>query len=194
MSRTPRLRRRALNMAQRQPRAMSKPVKAHASPPLIPRRLDQPQGNCRPRRLVYNDSMKLIAALLAFLMPCLAAGPQVDKAKALGNPAAPVEIEVWGSFDCPHCKVLHETTVPMLMKDYVSTGKVYLVSREFPLWGQYHPYAWQAAQYATAAARVGKYQQVTDALFNNQQAWGATGKVWEAVATVLTPAEQKKVQ
>jgi protein-disulfide isomerase len=138
--------------------------------------------------------MKQIATLLICLLPCLAAAAEVDKAKALGNPGARVEIEVWASFDCPHCKLLHETTVPMLMKDYVSTGKVYLVSREFPLWGQYHPYAWQAAQYATAAARVGKYQQVADALFNNQQAWGTTGKVWETVASVLSAAEQKKVQ
>src|ERR1051326_9594414 len=92
--------------------------------------------------------------------------------------SAPVEIEVYASFDCPHCKVLHETTIPLLVKDYVAQGKVYLVNREFPLWGPYHPYAWQAAQFATAAARVGKYSQVADALFANQASWSTTGKVW----------------
>jgi len=145
-------------------------------------------------RAIYNVNMKFLATLLIALLPCVAAAPEVDKAKALGSPAAPIRIEVFASFDCPHCKVLHETTIPLLMKDYVTTGKIFLVSREFPLWGQYHPYAWQAAQYATAAARVGKYEQVASALFASQASWSTTGKVWEAVAAALPPADQKKVQ
>ena len=32
------------------------------------------------------------------------------------------------------------------------------------------------------------------ALFNNQAAWAVNGKVWETVASVLTPTEQRKVQ
>ena len=48
--------------------------------------------------------------------------------------------------------------------------------------------------YAAAAARIGKYQQVADALFQTQSSWAISGKVWEAVAPALTPAEQKKVQ
>src|ERR1019366_8135743 len=48
--------------------------------------------------------------------------------------------------------------------------------------------------FAVAAARIGKYQTVSDALFRDQQAWGASGKVWEIVAGVLTPEERKKVQ
>ena len=38
------------------------------------------------------------------------------------------------------------------------------------------------------------YAPVADALFRAQQSWSVTGKVWEAVAGVLTPAQQKKVQ
>jgi protein-disulfide isomerase len=137
--------------------------------------------------------MKLFATALIAVLPCLAAAPDVDKGKALGNPAATVQIEVFASFDCSHCKVLHETTIPLLVKDYVAAGKILLVQREFPLWGPYHPYAWQAAQYATAAARVGKYEQVAKALFADQASWSTTGKVWDTVAAALPPAEQKKV-
>jgi len=43
------------------------------------------------------------------------------------------------------------------------------VSREFPL--RMHQYSREAANYATAAARLGKYQQVADALFLNQLVW-----------------------
>ena len=48
--------------------------------------------------------------------------------------------------------------------------------------------------YAAAAARVGKYQQVCDALFLTQSSWAVTGKVWETVSPALNAAEQKKVQ
>jgi protein-disulfide isomerase len=138
--------------------------------------------------------MKRYALALALLLPCFAATPEIDKAKAMGSPTAPITMEVFASFDCPHCKDLHDNTLPMIIRDFVVPGKVYLVYREFPLSGQYHPYAREAADYAVAAARIGKYQQVAEALFKNQAAWAVNGKVWDAVASVLTPAEQKKVQ
>jgi protein-disulfide isomerase len=135
-----------------------------------------------------------LALALVLLLPCLAAVPDIDKAKALGSPTAPIVMEVFASFDCPHCRALHEETIPLVMRDFVNTGKVYLVNREFPLSGQYHPYAREAANYAVAAARVGKYAQVSEALFRNQAIWAQNGKVWDSVAAVLTPSEQKKVQ
>ena len=138
--------------------------------------------------------MRVLLVVLVLLLPCLAGVPEVDKGKALGSPTAPVVIEVFASFDCPHCKVFHEEVIPQLVKDYVVPGKVYLVNREFPLGGPYHPYARQAAIFATAAARIGRYAEVSQALFNNQAAWAVNGKVWETVASVLTPTEQRKVQ
>jgi protein-disulfide isomerase len=138
--------------------------------------------------------MKRYALALAVLLPCLAATPEIDKAKALGSPTAPIVMEVFESFDCPHCKALNEETLPLVTRDFVNTGKVYLVHREFPLYGPYHPYAREAAEYATAAGRIGKYEQVSDALFKNQAVWAVNGKVWDTVASVLTASEQKKVQ
>ncbi len=136
--------------------------------------------------------MKLIALAFATLLPCLAASSDVDPGKSLGSPSAPIRIEVFSDFECPGCKGLHEQILPMVMRDYVIPGKVYLVSREFPL--PMHQYSREAAGYATAAARLGKYEQVADALFLKQVAWSASGKVWDTVANVLTPSEAKKVQ
>jgi protein-disulfide isomerase len=138
--------------------------------------------------------MKLCVLALLALFPCLAASPAIDKQKATGNPAAPLVMEVYSSFDCPHCKIMRESFEPMVIRDYVMPGKVYLVHREFPLSGQYHPYAREAANYATAAARIGKYEAVADALFKNQASWTQDGKVWQTVASVLTASEQAKVQ
>ncbi|MGA2267632.1 MAG: thioredoxin domain-containing protein [Bryobacteraceae bacterium] len=136
--------------------------------------------------------MKLFVIALTALLPCLAASSDADSGKSLGTPNAPIRIEVFSDFECPACKGLHEQVLPLVMRDYVIPGKVYLVSREFPLPG--HPYSREAANYAVAAARLGKYQEVTDALFLNQVALTANGKVWDTVAGVLTPAEAKRVQ
>src|SRR5215468_3766888 len=136
--------------------------------------------------------MRISVAAFLWLAPALVAAPPIDKAKAFGNPAAPITIELFSDFQCPSCRSLHMSMLPALMKDYVVPGKAYLVYREFPLPG--HNHSREAAAYACAAARVGKYEQVADALFQNQPSWSNDGKVFETVSTALTPAEQKKVQ
>jgi protein-disulfide isomerase len=136
--------------------------------------------------------MRLSAAALLLLWPAMAAVGDFDPNKTAGNPAAPVTIQIFSDFECPACKLLHERTLPQLQQDFVATGKVFLVYREFPL--PQHAHAREAASYAVAAARLSLYQPVADALFRDQVAWSANGKVWETVATALTPSQQKKVK
>ncbi|HMD71699.1 MAG TPA: thioredoxin domain-containing protein [Bryobacteraceae bacterium] len=138
--------------------------------------------------------MRFRSLALAALLPGLAVSADWDRAKIQGSTSAPVAIEVFGSFDCVHCKILHEGMLQQIVQDLVVTGKACVISREFPLAGPYHKYARDAANLATAAARIGKYQPVADALFKNQQEWETSGKVWETVAGVLAPAEQVKVK
>jgi protein-disulfide isomerase len=135
--------------------------------------------------------MKTFALALALMLPCLAAGPD---GKSVGNPAAPMRMDLYSDFTCPHCKMLHEQILPKIMADYVTPGKAYLVFHEFTLTGPGHEHSRTASTYAAAAARVGKYQQVCDALFQTQSSWAVSGNVWEAVSPSLTPVEQKKVQ
>jgi len=135
--------------------------------------------------------MKMFALALAVMLPCLAVGPA---GKSMGNPNAPMRMDLWDDFTCPHCKILHEQILSRIIADYVTPGKAYLVFHEFTLTGPGHEHSKTASLYAAAAARVGKYQQVADALFQTQSSWAVSGKVWEAVAPALTPAEQKKVQ
>jgi protein-disulfide isomerase len=138
--------------------------------------------------------MKILALSLIALLPCLAAGPDPDKGRTVGNPNAPLLFELYSDFACPACKHLHENVLPSIVMDYVNTGKAFLIFREFPLNIPAHVYSRPAAAFAVAAARIGKYQTVSDALFRNQQGWSTNGKVWETVASVLTPEEQKRVQ
>jgi protein-disulfide isomerase len=116
----------------------------------------------------------------------------IDPNKALGSKSAPVTMEVFSDFQCPACKQLFTSTTQRVMNDYVNTGKIYMVHRDFPL--PMHAYSRIAASYARAACHIGKCDAVEDVLFQNQEKWEATGDVKGTVASALTPAEMKKVQ
>jgi protein-disulfide isomerase len=118
--------------------------------------------------------------------------PDVDPHKAFGSKTAPVTMEVFSDYQCPACKTLFSSTNRQLMDDYVSTGKVYLIHRDFPL--PMHAHSRVAARYARAAAQIGKVEPVEQALFQNQEKWEQTGDVDGTVATALSPAEMAKVR
>jgi protein-disulfide isomerase len=116
----------------------------------------------------------------------------IDPAKAFGSKSAPVIVEIFSDFQCPACKQLFLNTTQKVMDNYVNTGKVYLVHRDFPL--PMHAYSRVAASYSRAAAHIGKCEPVEMALFQNQAKWEANGDVKGTVASVLSPAEMKKVE
>src|SRR5215831_831384 len=83
-----------------------------------------------------------------------------------GSKDAPVTLVEYASMTCPHCAAFQKEVVPALNKDYVETGKVKLVFREFPLDA--------IARMASAVARCLKgdaYFSFVDLLFANQQDW-----------------------
>jgi protein-disulfide isomerase len=120
------------------------------------------------------------------------AATDIDTYKAFGSKTAPLVLEVFSDFQCPACKSLYTTTNRQLMDNYVSTGKVYLIHRDFPL--PMHAHSKVAAQYARAAAHLGKAEQVEQTLFENQEKWENTGNVDGTVAAALSPAEMTKVR
>jgi protein-disulfide isomerase len=117
---------------------------------------------------------------------------QAASVRSRGTSSAPIQLDVYSDYQCPACKALYERTLVPLMADYVDKGKVYLVHHEFPL--AMHPHAMEAACYAVAASRVGKYEQAGDVLFRTQDSWAANGKVDDAVCSILTADEAKKVR
>ena len=118
--------------------------------------------------------------------------PDVDPHEALGSKTAPIVMEVFSDFQCPACKSLYDATNRQLMDNYVNTGKVYLIHRDFPL--PMHAHSKVAAQYSRAAAQIGKLETVEDVLFQNQAKWEASGDVDGTVAKALSPAEMTKVR
>ena len=110
--------------------------------------------------------MKLYLLALALLVCALAAAPVAFHGNSLGNPKAPVTIEVFSDFQCPACKRFHDEELPLLVKEYVDTGKAYLVFRYFPL--PQHTYGRKAAELVCACAQIGKYEPAADILFAKQ--------------------------
>jgi protein-disulfide isomerase len=134
----------------------------------------------------------LFALLLILTMALIAAPATTPVTKDMGTPISAITVEIYSDFQCPHCKLLHETWMPSLIKNYVLTGRVHLIQHEFPL--PQHPFAKTAAYYACAADRVGKYGAVADVLFQKQDDWGKDGKVDETACSVLTHEEAVKVR
>jgi protein-disulfide isomerase len=152
------------------------------------------------RRLIASLSVLLGTVGIGVLTGSVSAGapgqgssiPDVDPHCAFGSKTALVTMEVYSDFQCPACKQLFKTTNQLLMDNYVNTGKVYLIHRDFPL--QMHAYSRTAASYARAAAHIGKFDAVEQALFQNQEKWEANGDVKGTVAAALSAADMKKVQ
>jgi len=116
----------------------------------------------------------------------------IDFHKASGSKTAPIIMEVFSDFQCPACKSFYNGTNRQLMDNYVSTGKIFLIHRDFPL--PLHAYSRVAARYARAAAEIGKFEPAEQVLFQNQEKWEQTGDVDGTVASVLSATEMAKVR
>lgn len=107
--------------------------------------------------------------------------------KAEGNPKAAVAIEVYSDYQCPDCAEFWRSYLPLVEEQYIKTGKVRFVHRDFPL--TRHPYARLAARYANAAGEIGKYQAAIEAIFRSRDDWSLDGKIAPHLAGALTPQE-----
>jgi protein-disulfide isomerase len=112
--------------------------------------------------------------------------------KTYGSSNAPITMEVFTDYECPTCKRLFEETLRPMISDYVAAGKVYLVHHDFPL--PMHKYGYEAARWLNASARVGQFQNVEAALYDNQDSWAASGDIGKYVAGAMSPTEFKKVE
>jgi len=91
----------------------------------------------------------------------------VDDDPILGEKNASVTIIEFSDYECPFCKRHFDETLPQLVKNYVDTGKVKIVYRDFPL--SFHdPMATKEAVAANCAREQGgdsKYFQYHDEIF-----------------------------
>jgi protein-disulfide isomerase len=122
-----------------------------------------------------RDLLAGTASLLGFAalaMPALALDtkalnePPPYGEMTMGADTAKVTLIEYASASCPHCAAFYKDTFPALKKDYIDTGKVKFVFREFP-----HNDAALAAFMVARCAPKEKYFPLVDIFFNTQQDW-----------------------
>ena len=90
----------------------------------------------------------------------------------MGEPSATITIVEWGDYQCTFCYKFHQSTLNTIKQDFIETGKVKLVFKDFPLNG---PDSVLAAEAAYCAQDQGKYWQYHDELYKN---WGGERTGW----------------
>ena len=90
--------------------------------------------------------------------------PVSERDHASGDPHAAVTLVEYGDYECPHCGMAY----PIVKSIQHRMGKkLRFVFRNFPL-AESHPHARHAAEAAEAAAAQGKFWEMHDAIYENQ--------------------------
>jgi protein-disulfide isomerase len=101
----------------------------------------------------------------------------------LGDPNAPVVIVDYSSMTCPHCAQFHIGSLPTLKSDYIDTGNVYYIFREFPLDARA-----RAASMLARCADEALYHDVVDVLFERQREWASAANPADALFSIVAQA------
>lgn len=102
--------------------------------------------------------------------PAVPAEVNIEGAHSIGDANAPVVIVEFTDFQCPYCGRHFQETFPQIQANYIDTGLVRYVFKDFPL-TNIHPQATLAAQAARCAGAQDAYLDMHTLLFNNQRAW-----------------------
>lgn len=108
----------------------------------------------------------------------------IDDDAIFGDIDAPVTIVEFSDFQCPYCESFYKETLPLLISNYVETGKVRIIYRDFPLSG--HPEANLAAQAAECVRNESDdtgYYAFHDWLFENVSVWSQKVDAMEILIT-----------
>jgi protein-disulfide isomerase len=126
------------------------------------------------------------------------AAKTVQDYKTSGSPNAPITIYAYTDYECPHCARFYEQFMPQFKKDYIQTGKVKFIHKDFPL--PQHQHAVMAAKYADAAGEVGYYDVAVQQIFKTQETWGVSatgpgnGNLDAELTKVIPPGAMQKIR
>lgn len=126
-----------------------------------------------PQGLIGRRELIIGAGLLAAGCSKSGGGGVAEGDMMLGQESAPVTIIEYASVTCPHCREFHTDVWPRLRANYIETGKVKFVFREFPTPPEQVAVAgFQLARCGGASSQ--QYFERIDALFDQQRAIYAT--------------------
>jgi protein-disulfide isomerase len=116
--------------------------------------------------LMMPNIRELLTPVGEFEQPELNTRPMAD-ANRMGDPNAPVELQIFSDFGCGHCAIFAVTTGEILTEKYVETGQVYMVYNTVGnLLG--HPSSLLTAEAAYCAGDQNLFWEYHDILYANQ--------------------------
>jgi len=89
--------------------------------------------------------------------------------RVLGDPNAPVTMIEYASYTCPHCADFHTKVLPQIKKDFVDTGKVKVIFRDFPF-----ERVGATAALLSRCVDPSRYLGFNDLLMKQQSQWAAS--------------------
>lgn len=106
---------------------------------------------------------------ISLVTPAPVDHPQANGA-AMGDPNAPVRVDVYEDFQCPACANYSQVVESQVVEQYVSTGKVYYVFHHYPFLDDAYSTkeSDQAANASMCAGAQGKFWEYHDILYANQ--------------------------
>ena len=115
----------------------------------------------------------------------------VNGGAVYGKPIAKVTIVEFSDFQCPFCARYANDTFPQLEREYIDTGRVRYVFRDFPIEAA-HPQAFKAHEAVHCAAEQGKHREMHKKIFANQRAMSINDLAAHAAALGLDKARFDK--
>ena len=100
--------------------------------------------------------------------------------RTMGSASAPVTLIEYSSLTCPHCADFHATTFPQIKAQYIDTGKVRYIYRDFS-----RNDADVAAAQAARCVGSARYFDALDALYRAQSSW-SSGNYYAGIKSVLS--------
>ena len=154
-------------------------VCAVCAPPAAPRAQTQappPPSQPLTQQQVNEEMLKELKAIHQLLekltTPQQQAPPQPTSARvtnltgyAMGRPDAPLTMVEFTDLQCPFCRQYVTTTFDEIKRNWIDTGKLRYISRDFPL--DFHPQAMAAARAARCAGEQGKFWEMRLALMRH---------------------------
>lgn len=104
--------------------------------------------------------------------------------RVLGKADAPVTLMEYASMTCPHCAAFHNGVYGKIKKEFIETGKVKLIYRDFPL----DNVALAAAMMARCAPRE-RYFGIVEIVYRTQQLWRQAENPRQALANIARFAQ-----
>ena len=106
---------------------------------------------------------------------------------SIGDADAPVVAAYWFDYQCPYCKQEEQNVFPQLIKNYVDTGKLRIVFKDFQFLGPDSQSAGLAAR-AVWEAAPGSFREWHKAVFDKQDnensGWGTKDDIIALTRTI----------